>query len=152
MDSNIVKHNKIKRFIFAGNSYFTVVNEKTKNKLTFHVTKPKENSPWFIWATNKKGKYCFLGTIFQRTEGIKYYWGWKKGRFTEDSIINKSFEYLLKKMLTDSLPKSLTFYHDGKCGRCGRRLTDPKSIKRGFGPYCFSLLSKKWKAKTKQTL
>jgi len=145
--NNIIKHNNIRKFILAGNSYFTVVNEKTQNKLTFHVIKPKEKGPWFIWATNKKGKYCFLGTIFPRNNNIEYHWGWKKGQFTKDSIVNKSFEYLLKKMLADSLPESLVFYHDGKCGRCGRRLTDPKSITRGFGPYCFNLLSKEWKAK-----
>jgi len=24
-----------------------------------------------------------------------------------------------------------------ECGRCGRALTDPASIKRGYGPLCF---------------
>jgi len=142
----IIKHNKIRKFILAGNSYFTVMNVITDNKLTFHVIRPKEKSPWFIWATNKKGKYCFLGTIFQRDSGLEYRFGWKKGRFTKDSIINKSFEYLWRKMLSNSLPANIVFYHEGKCGRCSKRLTDPKSITRGFGPHCFSILTKRWKA------
>lgn len=146
MDSHIVKHNKIRRFILAGNSYFTVMNVITNNKLTFHVIRPKEKSPWFVWATNKKGKYGFLGTIFQRETGLEYRYGKQHGRFTENSIINKSFKYLWKKMLSNSFPAEIVFYHSSRCGRCGYRLTDPKSIKRGFGPYCFSILTKQWKA------
>jgi len=149
-NSYIIKHSKIKRFVLAGNSHFTVVNEKTKNKLTFHIVRPKEKGPWFVWATNKKGKYGFLGTIFPYKNGFVYKLGIRHGRFTKDSIINKSFEYLWKKMLSNSLSKTIIFYHDSRCGRCGYRLTDPKSIKRGFGPYCFSVLVKEWKAKTKE--
>lgn len=145
MDSYIIKHNKIRRFILAGNAYFTVVNVITNNKLTFHIVRPKEKGPWFVWATNKKGKYGFLGTIFQRTTGLEYDWGWRNGKFTKDSVANKSFKYLWKKMLSNSLSAKIVFYHNSRCGRCGRRLTDPKSIKRGFGPCCFSVLVKQWK-------
>ena len=146
MNSHIIEHNKIRRFILAGNSYFTVVNEKTNNKLTFHVIKPKEKSPWFVWATNKKGKYCFLGTIFQHGTRLEYHYGRRNGRFTEDSMTNKAFKYLWKRMFSNSFPAEVVFYHDSRCGRCGQRLTDPKSIKRGFGPYCFRILTKRWKA------
>ena len=34
------------------------------------------------------------------------------------------------------LPISVRFWHEGRCGRCGRTLTDPESIKRGLGPVC----------------
>lgn len=27
-----------------------------------------------------------------------------------------------------------------RCARCGRLLEDPKSIDRGYGPYCWALL------------
>ena len=144
-NSYIIKHNKIRKFILAGNAYFTVINEKTKNTLTFHIIRPKEKGPWFVWATNKKGKYGFLGTIFPHKKCDVYRVGIRHGRFTKDSVVNKSFEYLWKRMLFNSLPESIVFYRDSRCGRCGKRLTDPKSIKRGFGPYCFSVLKKAWK-------
>jgi len=143
MNNHIINHNKIKQFILAGNSYFTVINEKTKNKLTFHVIQPKDRGPHFVWATNKKSKYGFLGAIFGN---MSYNWGWRRGKFTKDSVTNKSFEWLWKKIYLDSLPENIVFYHKGKCGRCSKRLTDPKSIIRGFGPHCFNILVKRWKA------
>lgn len=146
MDNHIIKHNKIKRFILAGNSYFTVINKETKNKLTFRVVRPKEKSPWFVSATNKNGKYGFLGTLFPRKGDFEYHWGWRRGKFTKDSVPNKSFEWLWKKIYLDSLPENIIFYHEGKCGRCSKKLTDPKSIIRGFGPHCFRILVKRWKA------
>ena len=34
------------------------------------------------------------------------------------------------------MPLTLTVFHDGKCGRCGRKLTVPESIQSGLGPVC----------------
>ena len=33
--------------------------------------------------------------------------------------------------------KCIVIKHVGKCGVCGKRLTDDESIKRGFGIYCY---------------
>jgi hypothetical protein len=30
----------------------------------------------------------------------------------------------------------LEVWHEGRCGRCGRRLTVPESIESGLGPEC----------------
>jgi hypothetical protein len=34
------------------------------------------------------------------------------------------------------LGATLEFWHEGRCGRCGRRLTVPDSIASGYGPEC----------------
>ena len=39
------------------------------------------------------------------------------------------------------LPKGFELRHEGKCGRCGRKLTVPESIDRGFGPDCWGRLA-----------
>jgi hypothetical protein len=31
-------------------------------------------------------------------------------------------------------------YHEGRCGRCNRKLTVPESIETGLGPECASKL------------
>lgn len=38
------------------------------------------------------------------------------------------------------LPEGYRIRHSGKCGRCGRELTDPESMTRGIGPECWSLM------------
>jgi len=46
-----------------------------------------------------------------------------------------AFAFFMAKM--NKLNKiGLNFFHEGKCGKCGRKLTTPESIKNGFGPTC----------------
>jgi hypothetical protein len=45
-----------------------------------------------------------------------------------------AFNYVLQHI--DKLPNICEVYHSGRCGRCGRELTDPESIKCGLGPHC----------------
>lgn len=53
-------------------------------------------------------------------------------------------------MLTESkpVPETWEFWHEGCCGRCGRRLTVPASIELGHGHNCAHLLGRKeeWEA------
>lgn len=35
-----------------------------------------------------------------------------------------------------SLPPGYTLEHAGRCGKCGRLLTEPESLKTGIGPAC----------------
>ena len=37
----------------------------------------------------------------------------------------------------NNLPEDISVYHSGRCGCCGRVLTDPEAISRGFGPECW---------------
>lgn len=37
------------------------------------------------------------------------------------------------------LPEQIEVWHEGRCGRCGRRLTVPESIANGLGPECIKL-------------
>ena len=36
----------------------------------------------------------------------------------------------------NALPGGYAIHHEGRCGRCGRVLTVPESIRRGLGPRC----------------
>lgn len=52
--------------------------------------------------------------------------------------------YMLNTLIADLLRKvdfensQIHFYHEGKCSRCGRRLTDPDSIRKGMGSVCIN--------------
>ena len=43
---------------------------------------------------------------------------------------------MLNKLFTGQTVGNLIVYHVGKCGRCGKKLTDPESILTGLGPSC----------------
>jgi len=39
------------------------------------------------------------------------------------------------------IDKGFALHHEGKCGRCGRKLTVPLSIETGIGPECASKMA-----------
>jgi len=52
----------------------------------------------------------------------------------------KVFEWLWRTRLSTAseLPDQVEVWHEGRCARCGRRLTVPESISSGFGPECIT--------------
>lgn len=46
------------------------------------------------------------------------------------------FKRFYKQVVAHNLLEELEVYHHGRCGRCGRKLTDPDSIVQGMGPEC----------------
>jgi len=55
-----------------------------------------------------------------------------------DDMKAKVFDWLWAFYLcpVKPLPAQVQFWHEGRCGRCNRRLTVPESITLGFGPDC----------------
>ena len=129
------------KFMFGGNSTFTVVSKATNKRYTFKVKKGREeNSPFFVSYLFGHDSYKFMGTIF--TEGnnaYKYFHSRKK--IQRDSVVNKTFEWVYNVLRTQNESKFdlIEFWHEGQCGQCGRKLTVPSSIESGFGPVCSSI-------------
>lgn len=135
--TNLINKVDIKRFIFAGNSTFTIVNNLTTNRFTYKVKKPKEGDVFFVLVltgSDNVNNYSFIGYI---KNGLFYHS--KKSRISEDSTSFKAFSWFYKNI--SNLPVIIDVFHQGKCGRCGRALTTPESIKRGLGPECSNLIS-----------
>lgn len=51
-----------------------------------------------------------------------------------------AFGFSFRHILANRIPDKLQFYHTGRCGYCGRPLTDPESMARGIGPTCLKHL------------
>jgi hypothetical protein len=66
----------------------------------------------------------------------------KKSIVSSDAQSVKVFEFMLNRLKTDNLPDFLEVWHEGFCGKCGKRLTVPSSILSGLGPECIKKLSK----------
>ena len=48
----------------------------------------------------------------------------------------QAFIWFLNRIEADKPTDGFEFWHEGKCGRCGRKLTVPESIEAGIGPEC----------------
>ena len=124
------------RFIKAGNALFTVRNEKTGNRLTFHVKKVKDKAIWFVMHRNSQNKYVYIGTIFDRTFRLT-----KNSCVNIDSLAFKSFLWINEIINSgQQFGQNIVFLHVGRCGRCGKLLTVPESILAGYGPVCINFV------------
>lgn len=125
----------LKQFALAGNATFTVTSKKTGTRFTFRIRKPSDESPHFVSLLNgpdNENSYCFLGTIFN---GEKYFHG-KKSRVGQDAPSAQAFQWIWRHISDPVLEEKIEVAHAGKCGKCGRLLTDPQSISIGIGPIC----------------
>ena len=122
-------------YIKAGKAIFTVKNEETGNRFTYKVKKAKGKDIWFVFVLNGPDNYtnyAYMGSIFDST-----FKRTKKSKVGEDAISFKAFSWLHKRLSAGAeLPKSVVVHHEGRCGRCGKRLTVPGSIESGYGPEC----------------
>lgn len=130
--SHILKHDLALDFIFGGNSIFTCRNAKTGNRFTFKVTKHKKDDIFFAKVLTNPDVYEFIGSIRKESQ-FKYS---SKSRISNGAQSVEVFDFIIKRLRTNTLPEFVEIWHEGRCGRCGKSLTDPISIEIGFGPFC----------------
>lgn len=117
-------------FIFAGNSTFTALNTKSENRFTFKVKKHKKDDVYFVSVLTGPETYQFIGSyrsVFKHSS---------KSKISANSQSVNVFKYIVDKLSSRNLPDYIEVWHSGKCGKCGKKLTTPDSIVRGFGPTC----------------
>lgn len=130
-----VAPSNLKDFMLAGNATFTVRSGKTSERLTFKVRKPNETSPHFISVMNgpdNENSFQFVGTIF----GDGTYAHGKKSRISPEAPAGKAARWVVERVLSGKELPNCEIWHEGRCGRCGRKLTVPESIELGLGPEC----------------
>ena len=133
-----IPNNQVASFILGGKAVFTVRNVVTGNRFTYKLTRKKnikegEEDVVFVKVLSRpdnSSDYTFLGTVF----GGKSYRHSKKSPFGSEVMSTKAIDWIIRNM--ESLPNNIEVWHEGKCGRCGRKLTVPESIQSGFGPEC----------------
>ena len=125
------------KFMFAGKSIITFLNSQSGNRFTFKVKQAKDSNLFFVSVLTSPDTYTYIGTC---VEG-NYKHG-KKSSITKDAQSVKVFEFMLNRLKTDDLPDFLEVWHEGHCGKCGKRLTVPSSILNGLGPECIKKLTK----------
>jgi hypothetical protein len=126
-----------KEFALAGNATLTLVSEKTGARYTYKIRAKKEGgTPHFVsvmYGPDNEADFRFFGTIFEDgTFSLSRKWG-----LPEDDVRIRAWRYFWQHAVNGQVAPNLEVWHEGRCGQCGRKLTVPESIERGFGPECW---------------
>jgi hypothetical protein len=130
------------RFIHGGSAIFTLASTKTGVRFTYKVSLSEKGDIYFVSVLNGPDNYSnyqYMGVLRIGPSGNTFA-RTAKSRIGEDAPSHKAFAWAYRHISRGEMPEGLGFYHEGKCARCSRRLTDPESIRRGFGPECFGRL------------
>ena len=130
-------------FMLAGNAYVTFQSRRTGTRFTYRVQQAESRAGAGVWdkpphfvsvlvGPDNDRSYSYLGTIFDR----KMYSHGRKSRIETDAPSAVAFAWVWRYLSGGNAHPKLAVYHEGRCGRCGRRLTTPESIETGLGPVC----------------
>jgi len=126
-------------YIKGGHGRFTIKSEVSGVHHTYKVTMPKEpdtTKPIPLWISVLTGpdQFVFLGTIWEHTMSFSRS---LKTNVPETSELIKAIHWIMRRVAKhEEFPDTMSFWHEGYCGRCGRVMTNPESIETGFGPTC----------------
>jgi len=125
-------------FFAAGKACFTVDNGE--KHYTYVVQKHKSSDIWFVRVftgsdnTSYFNHYSYLG-MFDPTIGEVRVTA--KSRFGKDTPQFKACQWAITQVRQgNELPEGWNIRHEGRCCKCGRKLTNPVSIEKGIGPEC----------------
>lgn len=126
-----------REFAFGGSARFTLVSKKTGDRKTYRIQKAKDNDSMFfaqlLTGPNNTKDYTYLGFIKQPKMGLI---AGRKGSPSHPAFV--ALDWALRHIETGHIPEALEFWHEGRCARCAKVLTDPASIEAGFGPECIN--------------
>lgn len=77
--------------------------------------------------------YTYAGLLNLQTGTIRIT---RSSKYTDDSKPIRAFNWAIGRIWRGLPIAPATFYHIGRCARCGRALTVPSSIESGLGPEC----------------
>ena len=130
-------------FMMAGKATVTLVSKKTGTRFTYQIRQADSGNDaqtdlYFIGllrGPNNEADYSYLGRI---AKGIVYIGRKmpKPGDIGRDAPSALAFDYAWQHLGRSQIPPLLEIWHEGKCGRCNRKLTVPASIAAGIGPEC----------------
>lgn len=137
LDLNMTDWDAIEQFIYAGRAMFTLRSRKTDRDFTYRVRKAEDK------LTGKPRYFVDIETGYMRWQYL--------GTFIPERLplisltVTTSFKSLIWFLRAlhgrqADLLDQIEFKHLGRCGRCGRTLTDSVSIDRGIGPECITKL------------
>ena len=124
------------KFMLAGNAIVTFRSRATDTRFTYRVRASEDGRVYFVallGGPDNNSDYRYLGYIRRDA----FFHGGAKAKVAYDASSAKAFKWVWEQLQRKiDTRKVLEIWHEGKCGRCGRRLTVPSSIASGIGPDC----------------
>lgn len=134
MTLNALPRTNLLKFLLAGNAVFTIRSRATGTRFTYKIAKRNSDSTFHLVSVltgpNNGSDYTYLGVVLTNRVFIHS----SKSLIGQDAPSAKAFQWFWDHVA--SLPESCEVWHEGRCGKCGRLLTDPTSIETGLGPVC----------------
>lgn len=147
MNGQLKTFPEVRSFLLAGNATLTIVGKE--QRFTYNVKKADDDKKepgrtvYFVAllsGADNNNDYRYMGIIeldarafepftFRRTA---------KSKIGASAPSHVAFAWLFDKLKRGYLPESVEVWHEGRCGRCNRKLTVPESIEAGIGPECAS--------------
>lgn len=140
------------RFFTAGRAVFTVANNKGQH-YTYRIGRNSDKKPLFVGlltGPNNESDYTYMGilstkeipfqsqkaTVLPINEDVQLKLT-EKSKYTAETTPVKVLRWAIGQVIAGkTLPDGYSIQHEGKCCRCGRTLTTPDSVSRGWGPEC----------------
>lgn len=154
------------RYMLAGNSTFTVRSIETQKRYTFKVVSVaralgkqyKKGSPqrekiqkdnvdkyWvrLLVGPDNNNSFIYIGMLeifkkilrFHTTKAS--YASVDAHEMVKLQPSGKALDYVMQWLqIHPVLTPKIEFWHSGRCGMCGKKLTVPESVDRGIGPDC----------------
>jgi hypothetical protein len=130
----------IRRYALAGKARLTVRSVASGTRFTYRIKSSGGLGPVYfvqvLTGSDNESDYKYLGFI----RGGVYIHGGRKSKIGPTAPSNLAFAWFWRN--ADALPASAECWHEGCCGRCGRALTVPESIRDGIGPECARKMGK----------
>lgn len=122
----------IREYLFGGMAEFTLVQYGSMS-VRYRIKANDNRTCFFVYTESTKDKkLIYHGHIVSRN--LTYHRSAKAKDDEYNKMAIKALGWLLNHH--DSLPDIVHVLHNGRCSRCGRKLTDPESLRTGIGPTC----------------
>ncbi len=151
------------QFILAGDAVYTVSNQNGSH-FTYRVTRAKPNPQYpdptyFLHVLtgnidDDRDPYTYVGKLILanldprvgRDPSLRMT---RQSKFHATDAVFKVGVWALQVVWQVAagkykLPPGYSIKHEGKCGRCGRALTNPASLDTGLGPECADAVGVEW--------
>jgi hypothetical protein len=140
MNAQLQDAQTAKFFILGGKAIFTLRSRTSGSHFTYKVSEAAKRNPndlpfYFVnvlTGPDNTSNYCYLGYI----KNGQFFHGGAKAKISKDAPSFIAFDWSFRSIVVGKIPTTLEIWHEGRCAKCGRKLTVPESIASGFGPEC----------------